>query len=669
MKVVCPFCGVGCNLRVCFNGKVKTTAIENPEVNGRRICIKGANFHHLLKSEERLKKPLLKEGGEFVEVSWREAINVVAEKLKELSPKVGFLCSGKILNEEAYLAQKLCRVLGTNNIDTCARLCHAASEAALSRMLGYGAATVCWKDFERAEVILTVGENIRFSHPVLWNRIKDRKDKTVITADAGREIEADVRLNPVPGTDIIWICAVAKTLIERGWIDRNFVESRTVGFRVFERSLSWCTPELVESCGVSLDKVEEVAELIRRRTIFVWGMGLTQHPHGTKSVMALVNLALLTGNVGREGCGLAPLRGQNNVQGVGDCGANPDQLPGHYRVEDETMRKHFESYWGFKINEKAGLTATEMIHAIAREKIRMLYVIGENPVLSEPQSDVVRWMLESLDFLVVQDIFMTETAKLADVVLPAAMIGEKEGTCVNALRKIQYTHKICDPPGSAMEDWRIILEVARKVGCEWNYVKAEDIWNEVRECTPIFKDADYESLKSSFGLSWPVEGGRETERLYEISFNNADGKAKFQEIQKPGFFIRPTPDYPFVLVTCRLYEHFNSGEMSRRIPSLEKLAEKGCVYLNDRDAASLRIGDGQDVIVHTPYGSLKAKARVGMKKMKIREGVILVPIHFFRECNFNRLMGAYPEDPMSKTPPLKTSPANIIPLPSTSCLE
>jgi len=659
MKVVCPFCGVGCNLKL-ENNRVRV--LENPEVNGKRACIKGINFHHLLRSPERLKTPMVREGDEFVEVSWKEALSLIAEKLTEFTPKIGFLCSGKILNEEAYLLQKLCRALGTNNIDTCARLCHAASEVALTKMLGYGATTICWEDIDLAETILCVGENVKFSHPVVWSRIRGRENANLIVADAGKIVDyADIAISPKPGTDLIWLCGVAKVLIDRGWYDREFVESRCVGFRSFVSSISWCSPDVVEKVsGVQWRKIEEIAEMIRNKTVFVWGMGLTQHPYGTRSVMAVTSLALLTGNVGKPGCGLAPLRGQNNVQGVGDMGAHPAQLPGHYSVLDPVIRDHFESYWGFRIPDVPGITATQMIHSIAEEKINALYIVGENPVLSEPQSDVVKWMLSSLKFLIVQDIFMTETAKLADVVLPAAMIGEKEGTCTNATRRIQITEKVENPPGNAMEDWKIVQGIARELGLGWAYRCAEDVWNEVRECVPMFRGATYDALRKSSGLQWPVFR-ESTRRLYEKNFAFPDGRARFHEINRPEFIIHPVKDYPFVLVTCRLYEHFNTGEMTMRIERLRKFSEF-CVYMNEEDAEKVGVKDGSKVMVYSPYGSVITKVRIGMKGIKINKGVITAPIHFFKECNFNRLMSAFPLDPDSKTPPLKTIPVNIVPL-------
>ncbi len=669
MKVICPFCGVGCNLELYReNGKIHAKVAENPEVNGKNACIKGLLFPQLLQNYERLKKPLIRIENSFEETSWRDAISLISEKLETYSKNLGVLCSGKILNEEAYLAQKLCRMLGTNNIDTCARLCHAASEVALSKVFGYGATSICWNDLDYAETILMVGENMKFSHPVLWNKInKKRKNKdiNIIVADAGKIVQdADVFLKPKPGTDVVWLCGVAKILVENKLYDKEFIKKRTIGFKSFVKSLNWCTPEFVEkTSGIKWDELEEVAKLITNRTIFIWGMGLTQHPNGTKAATAIASLALLTGNIGKPGCGVAPLRGQNNVQGVGDMGANPVQLPGHYSIFDEAARKHFESFWNFKIPEKAGISATQMIHSIAEGKIKSLYIIGENPVLSEPQSDVVRWMLSNLDFLVVQDIFLTETAKMADVVLPAAMIGEKEGTCINAARRIQLTEKFSEPPGNAMEDWKIIQEIARKLGEDWHYRCAEDVWNEVRECVPIFSGASYENLRKSNGLQWPVEES-ETKRLYQNKFAFPDGKARFHEIKKPEFVIHPVKEFPFILTTCRLYEHFNTGEMTLRIEKLKSKLDNQYIYMSKEDLNKIGAKEGSKMWVHSPYGSVRAEVRVAektkeLKGMLIQKGVIVAPIHFFKYCNFNRLMSAFPLDPESKTPPLKAIPVSV----------
>ncbi len=677
INIICPYCGVGCNLELAVqNGKVVSTKVtgRNPQVNGKYVCIKGLTVHELINHKERLKKPLLRADKGFEEVSWRDSLKFVSNKLKNIKNKygpgsIGVLCSGKILNEDAYLVQKFARVvIGTNNVDTCARLCHASSEVGLRKMLGYGTVSIWWPDLHEADTVMVVGENPRFSHPVFWNILNNRSRKSqVIIADAARipGIEnIDVYISPKPGTDFVWFCGVAKILYEEKLYDEKFIESNTIGFGAFIKSLSWCTPEYVKKVsGVKWEDLRKVAHLIGkgRKTIFVWGMGLTQHPHGTESVMAFANLALMTGNIGKPGAGVVPLRGQNNVQGAVDMGASPTMLPGYYPISDDAAKLHFGWAWESKIPTNPGLSASEMIHTVAEGKIKALYVIGENPLLSEPQSDFVKWMLQSLELLVVQDIFMTETAKLADVVLPAAMIGEKEGTVTNAARRIQFTEKAVNPPGEAKEDWKIVTELAKTMGINWNYSGAGDIWKEIRELVPIFSGATYERLKKGYGLLWPVysESHSGTPRLYTDGFAFPDRRARFMPIEPPRLIITPTDEYPYLLVTCRLYEHFNTGEMTRRSALLMRASPELFVCVNEEDAEDLGVKDGDKIRVESPYGAIVCPTKVKMKNMRINKGIVAVPTHFFNKYNFNRLTSAYPLDPYSKTPPLKTIPVKV----------
>lgn len=677
VPIICPYCAVGCNLElVVKNGKVVKTKVSgrNPQVNGKYACIKGLTVHELINHPERLKKPLMRTYTGFKEVSWNEALEFIASSFKDIKENygpdsIGILCSGKVLNEEAYLIQKFARtVIGTNNIDTCARLCHASSEVGLRKMLGYGTVSIWWPDFLEADTVIIVGENPRFSHPVLWNILNDENRKAhVIVADAARTLplkNVDIYINPMPGTDLVWLCGVAKIIYEEKLYDEEFIKDKTIGFESFIRSIDWCTPEYVEKVTkVEWDKLRKIAHLIGKgnRTIFIWGMGLTQHAHGTKNVMALTNLALMTGNIGKPGAGVVPLRGQNNVQGAVDMGASPTMLPGYYPLSDDAARLHFEGVWNSKIPTHPGLSATEMIHKIAEGKIKALYIIGENPILSEPQSDFVKWMLQNLHLLVVQDIFMTETAKLAHIVLPAAMIGEKEGTVTNAARRIQLTEKAIEPPGESKEDWRIIMELAKIMGYNWSYTTAEDIWNEIRMLVPIFKGATYRRLRRGYGLLWPVysEDHEGTPRLYTDGFAFSDRRARFMPINPPELIITPTEEYPYLLVTCRLYEHFNTGEMTRRSKLLIHASPELFVCMNKDDAEKLGIKDRDKIKVSSPCGTIVCPVKVGMKNAHINKGAIAVPIHFFNKYNFNNLISAYPLDPDSKTPPLKTIPVKV----------
>jgi len=340
VNIICPYCGVGCNFElVVKDGKVTKTKVtgRNPQVNGKFVCIKGLTISELINHSERLKTPLIRTPKGFKETSWKTALKSIAERLMEIKEKygpdsIGILCSAKILNEEVYLAQKFFRtIIGTNNIDTCARLCHASSETGLKKMLGYGAASVWWPDLLETDTVMMVGENAQFSHPILWKILNSRKDKfNLIEADAARitaikDVNINININPKPGTDLIWLCGVAKIIYEEKLYDEEFIKSKTIGFESFIKSLDWCTPEYVKKVsGVKWEDLEKIAHLISRekRTMFVWGMGITQHPHGTENVMAIVNLALMTGNIGKPGAGVVPLRGQNNVQGAVDMGAS-----------------------------------------------------------------------------------------------------------------------------------------------------------------------------------------------------------------------------------------------------------------------------------------------------------------------------------------------------------
>jgi len=395
--------------------------------------------------------------------------------------------------------------------------------------------------------------------------------------------------------------------------------------------------------------------------MFVWGMGLTQHANGTDAVISLGNLAMLTGNLGKEGTGVIPLRGQNNVQGSVDMGSAPFTLPGAYEVEDLGAQTHFEGFWRTTLPEKPGYSATEMIHHILDGKIKILYIIGENPAFSEPQSAFVRWMLRNLEFLLVQDIFLTETSKFADLILPAAAIGEKSGTITNAARRIQFTMKATDPPGDAKPDWEIIQELAFSLGHQWDYSTSEDIWNEVRKIVPIFKGASYSRLENSYGLFWPVynENHPGTKRLYTERFMFRDGRARFFPISPPLSYTITTEEYPFMLITHRLYEQFNTGEMTLRSKITSKSGTDGFIALNEKDAGDHNLQEGMKIRINSPYGSVVSSVKI-LKGLKVPRGHLFAPIHFYRTGNFNELTSTFPLDSKARMPSLKKIPVNIL---------
>jgi formate dehydrogenase alpha subunit len=673
---ICPYCGVGCNMEFLVDGDghaVKTVVRgRNPDVNGKFACIKGFSVHELLNSPERLTSPLVRFDKELEKTDWFTAINHAAKLLKSVRKKyhsksTGMLISSKITNEEIYLAQKFARTaMYTSNIDTCARLCHAPSEVGLKRMLGFGAVSLCLEDFKKADVVVLVGANTRFTHPGVWDLLRKRKTKTtLIVADVFPvKTKYDIKLTPKPRSDLIWINGLANLIFQQGTFDVDFISRRTIGFESYVKSLEKYTKAYVEEkSGISIRTLWKIADILAgKRTIFVWGMGLTQHAHGTDAVMSLANLALLTGNLGKEGAGVVPLRGQNNVQGAGDMGGSPSTLPGAFEMDDVGIISHFEGIWNATLQTDPGFSATEMIHHIADGKIKALYVIGENPALSEPQSAFVKWMLKSpeMECLIVQDIFLTETAKMAHVVFPAAMIGEKEGLTTNAERRIQYTGKAVEPPGNAKPDWEIIQMMANVLGYDWNYRKSEEIWEEVRRVAPIFTGATYKRLIESGGLYWPIYDEKHpgTPRLYEDRFMFRDGRARFIPIPPPQFINETTEDYPFMLVTHRLFEHFNTGSMSRRSPMLMRVKNKGFVAMNEDDYKKLDLNADSIIRIESPYGTITTQPVV-QRGVDVPKGFLFAPIHFFNTDNFNNLTSTYPLDPLAKMPSLKSIAVNI----------
>jgi formate dehydrogenase alpha subunit len=675
IPIVCPYCGVGCNLELALdeNGRPDkcSSAGRNSELNAKYACVKGFTVHELCNHEERLTQPYIRKADKLELVTWDEAIQIASQRLRAISSKygpesIGMLCSGKILNEEAYLSQKFQRaVIGNNHVDNCARLCHGPSEAALRKQLGYGAVSTFLEDYEATETVFLVGAHTTFTHPVIWMQIKKRAKKgglNLILADP-RETDlvkhAAVHLKVKPGTDIFWINALVKIIIDKGWLDQEFCEKQTLGFNALCESVANIDIDIFcRRAGVTREELERIAELIHdKKTIFIWGMGLTQHAHGTDNVSALVNLALLTGNIGKPGCGLSPLRGQNNVQGAGDMGALPNLLAGHMEVDDEAARIHVGAIWGAEVPTSRGLAAPEMIHDIASRKIRALYVIGENPAVSEPQSNFVTWMLQKLDLLIVQDIFPNETSKYAHIVLPATMVGEKDGTFTNAARRIQYTAAGLKPPGEAKPDWQILQEMANAMGAKWQYTSSDDIWQEVRRTAPVFSGISHDRLKESNGIFWPCydESHPGTPRLYEDGFGFRDRRARFMPVELPDTLMEPTEAYPYILITGRLLEHFNTGEMSRRTPKLLKLKPASYLDMNPQDAEAAGLAENDTVRMTSPHGTVLLPLKL---EASMQPGYLFAPIHF-SEPNFNCLMSAVPIDPKARMPALKVVPVKV----------
>ena len=677
IPIICPYCGVGCNLElhlddagVPLRGKASG---RNPGVNHKYLCVKGLTIQDFINHSERLTHPAIRVDGQLKKVSWKEAIAETADRLQRVidahgPESVGMLSSSKILNEEAYLCQKFQRqVVGSNNIDNCARLCHGPSEAGLRQQLGYGATSLFYEDFDHADTFFLTGAHTTFTHPIVWLKVKKnlkKRNARLILADPRKTDlvkAAHIHLPTRPGTDIYWINALCKIILDAGLGDDEFCRTHTLGFTALKKNLEGF--DIDDACvqaGVSPRDLETVARAIcGKRTIFIWGMGLTQHAHGTDNIHALTNLVLLTGNLGKPGTGVAPLRGQNNVQGACDMGALPNLLPGHMLVDDEAARVHVEALWGGKLSSVPGLAAPEMLHGVASGKIRALYVVGENPVVSEPQSTFASWMLQRLDLLVVQDAFPTETSHHAHVVLPATVVGEKAGIYTNAMRRVQYTSDGIKPPGEARDDWRILTEMARAMGVTWNYKDTNDIWEEIRQVAPAFTGITHQRLKGSEGVFWPCysENHPGTPRLYEDGFYFRDRRARFMPVSLPKNLMLPTKTYPFILITGRLLEHFNTGEMSRRSPKLFRITGHGFMEMNPDDMVEQGVAKGDMVRVTSPFGSVQVVIR---ECPTLSSGYLFAPIHF-NDPNVNALMSSVPLDPKARMPALKVVPVRVDP--------
>lgn len=664
VPTVCPYCGSGCGiyLQVLDGEPIGVLPRRSNSVNQGKLCVKGWSAHEFVTSDDRLTRPLIRRDGALVEASWDEALGLVAEKLelyrREHSPdSIGVLSSAKCTNEENYLMMKLARaVLGTNNIDHCARLCHASTVVGLSRAFGSGAMTNSIEELEDADCILVTGSNTTEQHPLVARYIMRAREKgaRLIVVDP-RSIPlvrfADHHLRQRPGTDVAWINGFMSAILSEGLENREFIEERTEGFEELAGTVRRYTP----------DRVEEITKIPREdlvaaartyakadRASIVYSMGITQHTTGVDNVISCANLAMLTGNIGRPGTGVNPLRGQVNVQGACDMGALPNVYSGYQGVADPEARSRFEEAWGVELPVEPGLTVVEMIDGAAGGGIKAMYIMGENPMLSDPDIGHVKEGLSNLDFLVVQDIFLTETARLADVVLPAASYAEKDGTFTGTDRRIQRIWKAIDPIDEAKPDWRIICKLAWRMGAEgFDYPSPAEIMDEIASLTPIYGGVTYERMESS-GLRWPCPSREHpgTPYLHEGRFTR--GRGRFFGVEYRGPAELPDEDYPFTLTTGRIMFHFHTGTMTRRTALLNREVPTGYVEINPEDARALDITDGRQVSVRSRRGVIEIKARV---TERVPKGVIFIPFHF-AECAANVLTNTA-LDPEAKIPELK----------------
>jgi formate dehydrogenase alpha subunit len=657
----CPFCGVGCvmEIGVLDDHIVRVRGKRGETPNNGQLCVKGRFGLDFVESPERLKTPLIRKDGRLVPASWDEAMDLIVEKFSCFKgDRFALLSSAKCTNEENYLAQKLSRlVMETNNVDHCARLCHASTVAALAAAFGSGAMTNSIDELKDSGCIFITGSNTTEQHPVIALKIKEAKKRgaKIIVANP-RWIElckfADIWLRQEPGTDVPMIQGICKVILEESLIDDGFIEERCEGFEEFRDSLANVSlEEVAEITGVEEELIIEAARVYAGSgpSSIVYSMGITQHSHGTDNILSLANLAMMTGNLGKPASGINPLRGQNNVQGACDMGALPNVFPGYQAVANGDLRKKFEDEWGKKLPEKPGLTLMEIFNAVHDGDIDAMYIIGENPRISDPDSTHVTEALEKLDFLVVQEIFLSETASLADVVLPATSFAEKDGTFTNTERRVQRVRKVLEPVGDAKPDWMIISEIGKMMGYEeeFSYSDPSEIMDEIASLTPSYGGISYNRIEEA-SLQWPCPNRDHpgTPYLHKMGFTR--GKGLFSVVDYRPSMELPDEEYPFILTTGRILCHFHTGTMTRKVPGLNYLRNEELVEINPKDGRALGIEDGDLVEVASRRGTVKAKAKITEKSS---EGVAFMTFHF-AETPTNVLTNPA-LDPVAKIPELK----------------
>jgi len=671
-RTTCPYCAVGCEMEVgTRDGRiVAVTPAADAPANRGHLCVKGRYAHGFVSSPDRVTAPLVREGGAWRETSWDEAIGVAADQLRRALDDhgpgaVGVLGSARATNEENYLTQKLARaVLGTNNVDCCARVCHAPSAAALGAMLGTGAATSSFADIEATATVLVCGTNTTENHPVVGARIRQAalRGAHLIVIDP-RKIElatyADVHLQVRPGTTAALLNAMAATIVDEDLVDRDFLHDRVDGYDDFAGFIRGYAPEAVaDECGVGAGDIRTAARLYAtaRPALSFHGLGVTEHHQGTEGVMCLVNLALLTGNLGRPGAGVNPLRGQNNVQGAAHMGCTPAHLPGYAPLA--RAREHVARVWGVEIPEAPGLDAMEMIDAGGRGELRALYVVGWDILMTQPNTTATRRALAELDSLVVQDLFLNETAReLATVFLPAASAFEKDGTFMSSERRIQRVRRVLAPPDGARPDGEIVCHLAAALGRGdlFDYRDTEEVWDEIRQIWGPGAGISYTRLDAPGGLQWPCadEADPGTALLHTESFGALGPKTTLRTVA-----YRPPPehtsdDMPFVLVTGRTLSQFNAGTMTGR-SATRHLRATDTLEIAPGDADRLAVADGERVRVRSRYGEATLPAEI---TDRVPPGTVFATFHDPATA-VNRLTGDH-RDPLTHTPAYKRTAVHV----------
>ena len=684
---LCPYCGVGCQLTFRLKDE-RIVAVDgrNGPSNHNRLCVKGRFGFDYIHHKDRLKVPLIRKEGvpkdpheaidpqnpwtHFREASWEEALDAAAGGLKRVRDTHGphslaGFGSAKGSNEEAYLFQKLVRVgFGSNNVDHCTRLCHASSVAALLEGIGSGAVTAPFGEAKNSDVIIVIGARPAQNHPVAATFLKNaakRGTKLIVLDPRGqalaRHATHDIRFRP--GTDVALLNAMINTIIAENLVDHEYIATHTEGFERLKETVKEFTPEeMAPICGVPAETIRDIARTYAnaKAAIIFWGMGISQHVHGTDNSRCLIALALICGQVGRPGTGLHPLRGQNNVQGASDVGLIPMVFPDYQAVGDEKLRHFFEEFWGTKLDPKPGLTVVEIMHAMDAGYIKGMYVMGENPAMSDPDTAHARAGLAKLEHLVVQDLFLTETACLADVILPASAFPEKTGTFTNTNRQVQLARQALQAPHDARQDWWIIQEIAKRLGLDWSYTHPKDVFAELRQCMPSIKGITWERLEREDSVTYPVESVDQPgeEVIFGEEFPTASGRAKFVPTSLVPPDEIPDAEFPMILTTGRLLEHWHTGTMTRRSAVLDWAEPEAVVHLNPEDIKRHGLTPGGFVTVSTRRGTITLKVR---SDRQVAPGVLFIPF-CYAEAPANELTNPA-LDPFGKIPELKYCAARI----------
>lgn len=674
---VCPYCGVGCGINLLLN-KDTLVGIEpqySHPISRGQLCAKGWSTSYGIEAYDRITSPLIKTTTGFRKASWHEALSLICESIKQILDEtgpsaLGVISSARATNEDNYVAQKLARlVFKTNNVDHCARICHSPTVAGLKQTLGSGAMTNSIDDLKFADVIVVFGADSTENHSIVGGHIMRAKlagAKLIVVDPRTTRLAklADIHLQLKLGSNIALINAMLEEIIRQGWHDQHFIDNRCDGFEHLAASIQNAMASAALITGLSRDTICAAAKLYgqAKSAMILYGMGITQYVSGTNNVIALSNLALVCGQIGRIGTGVNPLRGQNNVQGACDMGCLPNVYPGYQAVTDDIAHQRFSFAWGAYLNKAAGLTTLGMTKAMLSGDFKGLILFGEDPVVTDPDQNNVRAAFKKLDLLVVAELTMTETAKLADVILPAASFAEKDGTFTNCERRVQHMRQALLPVGQAKADWQWLAAIAKGLGSDqFNWQDVEEIFDEMAALTPSYSGMSYHQLNKNHGLQWPCNDTAPygTPILHQHSFPTDNGKAKLIAVHPIEIDEPADSEYPLLLTTNRLGFHYGCGSMTRKSPLLERETPEGLLFINSTDAKQIHIKHLDAIGIRSRRGYVETRAMVSDD---VPKGLVSMPYHF-REAPSNQLTNNA-QDPVTKMPELKACAVSIKPLPA-----